>query len=201
MNRDEHDLAKAALEVAKRAALRAGAHAKRLREERKFNVSFKGNRDLVTEADVQCEEMILQEIRSNFPDHNILSEEAKSDSVADLSSGPLWIVDPIDGTTNYAHGHVHVGVSIGFAINGIRSAAVVHCPFLAETYTAIRGEGAQCNGEHIQVSNVTSLAHSLICTGFPYQRENLEGLFSRFHNVIRVCRDMRRLGAASVDLC
>lgn len=190
-----------ALKVAIAAAQEAANLAIKIRQDSSFSINLKGTRDLVTEADLQCEQVILSAIKNNFPEHNILSEESGVLDERDLFKGPLWVVDPIDGTTNFAHGQVHVGVSIGFIIDGIRQVGVVHCPFLNEVYTAIRGGGAYCNGKLIIVSKASTPEESLICTGLPYQREYTDGVMKRLTGVIKHYRDLRRLGAASVDLC
>lgn len=190
-----------ALEVAKVAATKAGIHARTLRNEGKFAIELKGSRDLVTEADLQCEQIIVETIRQRFPDHLILSEESPLPNLRELSCGPLWIIDPIDGTTNFAHGQHCVGISIGFAIDGIRQAGVVYCPFLDELFYASRGNGAFLNDVPISVSSVTKAEEALICTGFPYQREYLTGIMRRLEQSLRTFRDIRRLGACSVDIC
>ncbi len=195
------ELRENALQVAKKAALLAGEHALKIRKDESFKVSLKGDRDLVTEADLECEKIILKEIHSHFPDHQILSEETSTEMSEKLHTGPLWVIDPIDGTTSFAHGHIHFGVSIAFVFDGKREAAVVNCPALNELYTAIKGGGAYCNGESIKASSVTEMKNALICTGFPYQREYLDGIIHRITGILRACRDMRRLGAASVDIC
>jgi myo-inositol-1(or 4)-monophosphatase len=197
----DRDFTQKIFTIAKKAALEAGDHARSMREQQKFSVHLKGTRDLVTEADLECEAMILETIRKNFPDHNILSEESPLPDLASLHEGPLWIVDPIDGTTNFAHGQPCVGISIGFAYDGVRQVGVVYCPFLDELYSAVRGNGAYMNAKPISVSGATVAEKSLICTGFPYDREKLTGLLKRLERVVRKFRDLRRLGAASVDIC
>ncbi|MCB0329973.1 MAG: inositol monophosphatase [Bdellovibrionales bacterium] len=200
-NQNQSALILSALTVAKEAARKGGARARELRESGEFSISFKGNRDLVTEADLQCEEIIIQVIREAFPEHNILSEEGELPPLSSLHKGPLWIIDPIDGTTNFAHGQPCVGVSVGFAIDGRRQAGAVYCPFLDEMFSAARGHGAYLNDKRISVSTVTTPEEALVCTGFPYQREYLEGVMHRLGRVLSQFRDLRRLGACSVDLC
>ncbi|MFN8392267.1 MAG: inositol monophosphatase family protein [Bdellovibrionota bacterium] len=190
--------------VAKEAALKAGEFAASVRNRGAFEIQFKeGNqRNLLTEADLGAEKIILEIVRSRFPDHTILAEESSPVfEQAEDYLGPLWIIDPIDGTTNFAHAHHHVGVSIAFADRGVAQAAVVHAPFLGETFTAVRGKGAFRNGDPISVSGRTSLESALIGTGFPYGRESADEIARRLANVLRNCRDVRRAGAASLDLC
>jgi myo-inositol-1(or 4)-monophosphatase len=189
------------LKVALKAADAAAQHAAKLRQNSSFTVNLKGVRDLVTEADLQCERIIIDNIKKAFPDHKIMSEESSPTLSEDLSKGPLWVIDPIDGTTNFAHGHVHVGISIGFAYDGLRQVGVVNCPFLSEVYTATRNGGAFCNDKKIKVSSATKAEDAIICTGLPYQREYTDGVIKRMTGIVKEYRDLRRLGAASVDLC
>ena len=190
------------LEVAIRAAERASAIAREQRASLSVSVSFKGDRNLVTTADIACEKVIIDTIREAFPDHQILAEEsAQSTSPDAYAHGPVWVIDPIDGTTNYAHGHFQVGISIGCAIDGIAYAGVVAAPFLNEVFTATKGGGAFCNGQRISISGVDSITDALIATGFPYDRSNAAAISARLERILRQCRDIRRLGAASLDLC
>ncbi|MCI5064776.1 inositol monophosphatase [bacterium] len=215
-----------ALLIAKRAAYRAGEHAREMRNSHRFSIQYKnhqhnGSRDLVTEADLQCEAIILEIIREAFPEHRILSEESTPNIPSDellksLHHGPLWVIDPIDGTTNFAHDQPCVGISIAFAFDGVRQIGVVSCPFLSELFYATKGGGAfripiaphqeehhreEVIPEPISVTPVTEPEQALIGTGFPYQRTHLSGVLTRLHSVLREFRDLRRLGAASVDLC
>jgi myo-inositol-1(or 4)-monophosphatase len=190
------------LEVAIRAAERASAIAREQRASLSVSVSFKGDRNLVTTADIACEKVIIDTIREAFPDHQILAEESAQSTPTDAyAHGPVWVIDPIDGTTNYAHGHFQVGISIGCAIDGIAHAGVVAAPFLHEVFTATKGGGAFCNGQRISISGVDSIPDALIATGFPYDRSNAPAISARLERILRQCRDIRRLGAASLDLC
>ncbi len=189
------------LAVAKAAAEEAGKFIAGIRSGGPVEITYKGERDLLTAADLGAEKIILTAIRDAFPDDAILSEEASPTlrSKADYL-GPLWIIDPVDGTTNFAQGHHQVGVSIAFAEGGETKVGVVAAPFLEETFTAIRGEGAWLNGKRIRVSAETNLRRGLIGTGFPYVRDNIAPLVKRLARVLSTCRDLRRLGAASLDL-
>lgn len=190
------------LEVALQAASKASDIARQHREKLGVEVSFKGDRNLVTTADVACEKSIVETILSVFPDHKILAEEsAQTLAPEEYGKGITWVIDPIDGTTNYAHGHFHVGISIGCAIDGVTQVGVVATPFLGEVFTATKGGGAFCNGRKITARKTTALSDALITTGFPYRRENSKNICDRIERVIRQCRDLRRLGAASVDMC
>ena len=190
------------LDVALDAGNKAAAIAREHREQFNFSVSFKGSRDLVTSADVACEKSIKETIRSHFPDHTILAEESTQDrSPKEYCTGYVWIIDPIDGTTNYAHGHPHVGISIACALNGSVIVGVVVAPFLNETFTATKGEGAFLNGNKITCTSTDTIEGMLVTTGFPYSRDNIKNICGRIERVASQCRDVRRLGAASLDLC
>jgi myo-inositol-1(or 4)-monophosphatase len=190
------------LAVAVDAAQRAGREIQHQRESQSVSVSFKGARDLVTTADIAAEKIIVETIKSHFPDHSFLAEESHQRLAGvDYTTGVFWVIDPIDGTTNYAHGHPHVGVSIGCAVNGEVVAGVVLSPFQNELFTATKGGGAFLNGSPIRVSKTTSVSDALIATGFPYSRASIDTVCSRLERTLAVCRDVRRLGAASLDIC
>lgn len=173
-----------------------------LRASRSVNIEKKGVRDLVTRADREAESIIRSIIAERFPDHGFLGEESSGEllAVPDLS-GPLWIIDPVDGTTNYAHGHPAVGISIAFAISGIVQVGVVASPFQDEVFEAVRGKGARLNGAPIRVSGAEFLSEALVATGFPYNRSDISSIMRNLAEVLPVCRDIRRIGAASLDLC
>lgn len=190
------------LETALEAARRAAEIIVAARRRGDFGVSMKtGEHNLVTTADVAAEEAICTIIRRRFPDHRFLAEEgAQTVSPADLS-GPLWVIDPIDGTTNFIHGHRQVAVSIAFALGGTVEVGVVHAPFLDDTYAAVRTRGATLNGRALRASANTELKRALIATGFPYTREALPEFMCQLNAVLTHCRDIRRLGAAALDIC
>ena len=156
----------------------------------------------MTSADLSADQLIRAGIESAFPDHLILSEESSPDlpDAGDLQA-PLWIIDPIDGTVNYAYNQHQVAVSIAFAYQGIMRAGVVHCPFQGETFSAIRGKGARLNGTSILASECSELARALIGTGFPYDQGGRVALVDRLCTVLFACRDIRRIGSAAVDIC
>ena len=156
----------------------------------------------MTSADLKADELIRGEIEKTFPNHNILSEESSPDlSDPTALRGPLWIVDPIDGTVNYAYNMHQVAVSIAYAEGGRVQIGVVCCPFFDETFTARRGEGARLNGVPIQVSECDQMGRALIGTGFPYDAEARVALMERLRLVLGSCRDIRRVGSAASDLC
>lgn len=185
------------LETAVRAATAAG----KLQKEKLWethDIRFKGERDLVTEVDGRCEDLIVGMIRDRFPGHDILAEENKYDQ---LGSAYRWIIDPVDGTTNYAHGFPWFCVSIGLEVDSVMRAGVICHPMMDELFTVIRGEGAFLNGRRMAVSNRTPLITSLLATGFPYDPGiDMENNFRHFMTFQRGARGVRRAGAAALDL-
>lgn len=163
---------------------------------------YKNHDELVTRADLSVEELIVSRIRSEFPGHRILAEESAPDSTG-LSEerGPLWIIDPIDGTVNFAHDHYQVAVSIAFAEHGDLQAAVVYNPFLDELFEASSGGGAFLNGHAIHPSTGTEMRRALVATGFPYTKDDMQPLLNRVSHVLMHCADLRRLGSAALDIC
>ena len=167
-----------------------------------LETTFKDGVELVTQVDVQAEKFICNAIRKAFPEHRILAEESAPD-MRDLSSykGPLWIIDPIDGTVNYAHGHYQSAVSIAFVDEGRVQCGVVCNPFLNETFHAVLGDGAFLNDQAIKVGTQSVLRRSLIATGFPYIKGDMTPLIRRVALVLQECADIRRLGSAALDIC
>lgn len=154
---------------------------------------------LLTDADLASQELIVTSLTQEFPDHGILAEE-------DLDRGRgneyLWIIDPLDGTTNYAHGYPKFAVSIAVARQGKVIAGAVHDPIAGELFSAARGEGARLNGQPIRVSVTAEIDDALLATGFPYwTRERPEGLMAKFKAFALRAQGVRRAGAASLDLC
>ncbi len=162
-------------------------------------ITYKGSIDLVTNVDKLSEKTILSLLKGTFPSHNILSEESQFSA----SNSPyLWIVDPLDGTTNYAHGYPCFSISIALQIDGELKVGVVYNPTTQEIYTALVNQGAYKNNHPIHVSKTSSVHKSLLCTGFPYdvgtsERNNL----SEFMRVIKSAQGVRRDGSAALDLC
>jgi myo-inositol-1(or 4)-monophosphatase len=190
-------------EFAESIARRAGQCIAEHRAGKALSIQQKKNaRDLVTPADLAADRLITDAIRQAFPSHRILSEESSGtiDGEA-LSHGQWWIIDPIDGTVNFAAGQRHVGVSIAYAQGGVVQVGVVHAPFLDESFSAVRGQGATLNGVPIGASQNSDLVRSTIATGFPSDRSDLEPLVWRVRQVLRHAQDIRRLGAASIDTC
>lgn len=162
-------------------------------------VTFKDGVELVTQADVAADKLITEGIHKNYPEHVILSEELNPDQLTDAEH--LWVIDPIDGTVNFAHKHPQVAISIAYYHKGKARIAVVHNPFLNETFHARLGRGARLNDLPIRCSNKTELSRSLIATGFPYVRDDLPLLMRRLESVLSHCADIRRIGSAALDIC
>ncbi|MGE5619088.1 MAG: inositol monophosphatase family protein [Sphingomonadaceae bacterium] len=161
-------------------------------------IQYKGEINLVTDADRQAEEAIVSLLRSRFPDHQILAEEG---STGGDSHSHRWIIDPLDGTTNYAHGYPHFAVSIALERDGSIVLGVVYDPILNELFLAKAGEGAWLNGEPLRVSTVDRLVRSLLCTGFPYDRSLFTENLRRWNYFVRRAQGVRRDGSAALDIC
>ena len=169
---------------------------------RKLRVTNKSELDLVTESDLAAERLIIDRIKTYHPRHAILAEESGASQPANSAAqdGWRWIIDPLDGTTNYAHGYPCFCVSIGLEHKGRMEVGVVYDPMRDELFTAERGEGASLNGRRIQVSPVGSLAGALLCTGFPYDVRERSEFARHFANFIMNAQAVRRDGAAALDL-
>lgn len=158
--------------------------------------------NLVTEVDRGAEELIVQGLAREFPEHKIVAEESTEGSRPAAGGGACWYVDPLDGTTNFVHGLPHCSVSIGLERDGHMQAAVVFDPFRDETFEAERGRGAHLDGAQLQVSDTDSLGDCLLVTGFPYdRREHIDFYLSYMAAFMERARDIRRFGSAALDLC
>ena len=162
------------------------------------SVSYKGEVDLVTEVDEQAERVIKEILLGAFPSYEMLAEESGRSSGQEDAR---WIVDPLDGTTNYAHGLPIFCVSIALERSGEVIVGVVHDPMREETYLAERGGGATLNGEPIRVSDTDEPIQALIATGFPYDRAEMPEALELFGRFAAITRGMRRLGSTALDLC
>lgn len=168
---------------------------------RSINVSNKGDIDLVTEADIASEQLIVERIRNHHPRHSILAEESgEVECVAGADSDFKWIVDPLDGTTNYAHGYPCFCVSIALERDGEIVIGVVYDPMRDEMFAAERGEGATLNGRRVMVSETSELNRALICTGFPYDVRGRSEFTRHFAAFIMRAQAVRRDGSAALDL-
>lgn len=165
-----------------------------------FRIDHKAAINLVTDADRQAEESIVRTIRSAHPTHRILAEERGRDGARE--SPYQWIVDPLDGTTNFAHGFPFYSVSIGLEYQGECVIGVVLDPTRGELFTAVAGEGAFLNGQRLRVSASASLDHSLLVTGFAYDiRETTNNNIDHFSRISLRAQGVRRTGSAALDLC
>ncbi|HET6229698.1 MAG TPA: inositol monophosphatase family protein [Longimicrobiaceae bacterium] len=162
-------------------------------------VREKGRADLVTAVDEAVERAVLARIRADFPNDAMVAEESAAGRV---ESGRRWIVDPIDGTTNFVHGHPFVAVSIAFADADGPAAGVVRAPALGETFHAVRGGGAFVNGRPMRVTEVDRPARSLLATGFPFKagKGSIDAYFRMLAEILAATQDVRRAGSAALDL-
>jgi myo-inositol-1(or 4)-monophosphatase len=185
------------LEIAEKAARTAGEYLIG-RFHDSLKVEKKGEIDLVTDADRESEKIIKETILSEFPDHRLLAEEGER---SDTESEYFWVVDPLDGTTNYAHGFPIYCVSIALLKKGRIVAACIFNPNLDECFTAAAGEGASLNGKSVQVSGEHQLSESLLATGFPYDiRNSDDDNIKEFEAFAKTARAVRRAGSAALDL-
>lgn len=186
------------LRIAVDAALAAG-RIQRERSDRIGKISYKGEIDLVTEVDLLCEKEIIRRIQEHFPDHNIFAEESglsKNGSV-----GNQWIIDPLDGTVNYAHGYPCYCVSIALESDGEVVLGVVYNPCLDELFVGEKGKGATMNAKPISVSPISDLKRSLLVTGFAYDVAKTDNdNLVHFGNFVKECQAVRRPGSAAIDL-
>jgi len=190
----------ALLNVAVMAARRAGNALMRhqLKLDR-LKVELKGHNDYVSQADRDAEREIIETIRKHYPEHAFLGEE----SGASGDSDTVWIIDPLDGTTNFLHGFPVFAVSIGVQVNGRVEHGVVYDPSRQELFTASRGAGAQLDGRRIRVSGQTALERALVGTGFPFRQADREmtPYLNMLGRIVRHTSGVRRPGAAALDLC
>ena len=166
-----------------------------------LEVTHKGDIDLVTESDLAAERLIIERIRSYYPRHAILAEESGTATHEGAGeSAYKWIIDPLDGTTNYAHGYPCYCVSVALEHAGEIVLGVVHDPTRDETFAAERGGGATLNGRTIRVSEIDDLNRAMLCTGFPYDVRGRNQFARHFSNFIMHAQAVRRDGAAALDL-
>jgi len=167
--------------------------------EKNFQVDYKGEIDLVTEIDRQSEDYILGEISRKFPGHSIMAEESGD---TNGSTEHLWIVDPLDGTVNYAHGVPLFSVAIAYAHRGELTLGAVYDPMRDEMFLAEKGRGAWLNGRPLKVKQVADLGRSLLVTGFPYDvRTTANNNLQNYAKFALNSQGVRRLGSAALDLC
>ncbi|RXJ00722.1 inositol monophosphatase [Anaerobacillus alkaliphilus] len=165
-----------------------------------MNLQYKSAEiDIVTEVDLWTENFLVNKIHTNYPGHRILTEES---GAHDGNENYEWVIDPIDGTTNFAHGFPLFCISIGVKYNDETVLGVVYVPKLGELYEAMKGYGAKLNGEPIQVSQIKRLQLAVLATGFPYDRaSDPQNNVDNFVNVVTKVAGIRRTGSAAIDLC
>jgi myo-inositol-1(or 4)-monophosphatase len=162
-------------------------------------INEKARNDLVSAADLASEQAIMEAIHSRFPDHSILSEEAGQSTPRE--NEPTWIIDPLDGTTNFVHGLPQFAVSIGVAVDGRVDFGVILDPCKSDVFSAARGRGAKWNGRPCGVSSRDGLAGALLATGFPFKAHRLlDPYLAIFRDLFLRCKAVRRPGAAALDL-
>jgi myo-inositol-1(or 4)-monophosphatase len=166
----------------------------------KVSYDLKGRGNLVTKADYECQKKITQIISKAFPTHAFLAEEKQQD--LNTQGKYIWVIDPIDGTANYAHTFPHSGISVGLTKDAVPVLGGVLDFARGEMFYAVKGKGAFLNGKKIHVSKTAKLQDSLLVTGFPFERNKIEFLhIPVFKDFLMICHDVRRTGAASLDLC
>lgn len=163
-----------------------------------LEIEYKGPMDVVTEADRRSEALITKRLRQEFPDHSIVAEEGSGHK---SNSEYCWYVDPLDGTTNFAHRFPAFCVSLGLARKNEMVAGVIYDPYHRELYAAERGAGAFCNGRRLSVSKTENLAEGLVATGFPPYAADHDLNIQYYFRFTQVCHGVRRAGSAALDLC
>ena len=166
---------------------------------KKIDISKKGEINLVTEADLASEKYIIDRIRTHHPSHSILAEESGEAAMIGDSKWK-WIIDPLDGTTNFAHSYPCFCVTIALEYQGEIVLAVTHDPTRNETFSAEKGRGASLNNKNISVSETPQLGDALLVTGFPYDLSNKDKLAKQFTDMLSSSRAVRRDGSAAIDM-
>lgn len=183
-------------------AREAGALIRQERADADLTHSYKQGSELVTSADVKADALIRSRLERRYPQHRLISEELAPELAAtERLDSPVWIVDPIDGTVNFAHGHNQSAVSIAYGDEGRIRVGVVYNPFTDELFSAVAGEGAFLNDRPIRVSAEQRLERAIIATGFPYKKDGIDAMIERLRRILHHCADVRRLGSAALDIC
>jgi myo-inositol-1(or 4)-monophosphatase len=187
------------LQIATDAAVKAGTVLQECYDQ-PHQIHHKGLIDLVTEADLAAEELILKVLRGALPEIKVISEESFA-SFGTLPEGPVWIIDPLDGTTNFAHNFPWFAVSVAFYDKGKSQVGVIYNPMQEELFCATRTGGAWLNDQRIKVSEVSALKNALVATGFPYDlQERTDTILAMLKTVLTHTQGVRRPGAAALDL-
>ncbi|MED5524667.1 inositol-1-monophosphatase [Gallaecimonas pentaromativorans] len=186
------------LNIAVRAARAAGTFvAKSFEQPEKIEAQVKGTNDWVTNIDKEAERLIIDTIKKSYPDHAFVGEEGGAQGESDYQ----WVIDPLDGTTNFLRGIPHFCVSIALRVKGKTEQAVVFDPIRGEIFTASRGMGAQLNGKRLRVSAVKELNGTILATGLPFkQRQHYNSYMALFTAIFEKAADVRRSGSAALDL-
>ncbi|PKU64758.1 inositol monophosphatase 3 [Dendrobium catenatum] len=191
------------LDVAVDAAKKAGEVIRRGFYQTK-HVEHKGLVDLVTETDKECEELIFNHLKKHFPSHKFIGEETSAAlGTSELTDDPTWIVDPLDGTTNFVHGFPFVCVSIGLTIEKVPTVGVVYNPIIDELFTGVRGQGAFLNGNPIKAASQAELLKSLLATevGTTRDKSTVDATTNRINSLLFKVRSLRMDGSCALNLC
>lgn len=181
------------------AALSAGETLRMFHSTHRFGVYHKGEIDMVTDADMAAERLILEAIRRDYSNAVFLSEETHAE--LNHEAGEFWAIDPLDGTTNFAHGFPWFGISVACVVRGETAVGLVYLPVQQELFYAVKGAGAWLNGDRIHVSKTEKLSGALLATGFPYDiHREYEGVIAALQAVLTKVQGVRRAGAAALDL-
>ena len=188
------------LNIAVRAARSAGTVISRAFEQHdKIEIESKGNNDFVTSVDIKAEQAIIDTIKKSYPKHTIISEECGE--IKGEDNDYQWIIDPLDGTTNFIKGIPHFSVSIALKVKGKLDQAVIYDPIRGELFSASRGKGAQLNNQRIRVTQHKELSGTILAAGFPQNQKNqLDAYMNMFKDLFSQTADMRRAGSAALDL-
>ncbi len=188
------------LTIALRAARNAGKVIVKAYEQRdQVEIDLKGNNDYVTSVDREAEEAIVETIRKSYPDHSIVAEERGQDSGENTDF--QWVIDPLDGTTNFINGIPHFAVSIALREKGVHLVAVIYDPLRDELFSAVRGQGAQLNTYRVRTGQAKDLEGTLLATGFPFKyKQHMESYMNTFTALFTKAGDVRRAGSAALDL-
>lgn len=189
------------LNIAIRAARKAGnVIAKGYERRDDVQTSLKSANDYVTNIDKAAEAAIIEVIRKSYPEHTIITEE--SGALSGKDTDVQWIIDPLDGTTNFVKGLPHFSVSIAIRVKGRTEVGVVYDPIRNELFTAVRGEGAKLNDMRLRIENLRDLTGTILTTGFPFKQPHLMPVqFAIMNTLSADCADFRRMGSAALDLC
>ncbi|XP_038973007.1 inositol monophosphatase 3 isoform X1 [Phoenix dactylifera] len=168
------------------------------------HVEHKGQVDLVTETDKACEDLVFNYLKKHYPDHKFIGEETSAAfGTAELTDDPTWIIDPLDGTTNFVHGFPFVCVSIGLAIGKVPTVGVVYNPIINELFTGVRGQGAFLNGTRIKASSQNELLKALLVTeaGTKRDKSTIDSTTNRINSFLFKVRSVRMCGSLALNLC